>query len=177
MVWNRRKSLDARAGVIRRITPPTTSALTPLFADASFVDAYAIHLPGVVTSVDALAAIVFGEPSGMFTALMSLRDALVQPFGLKTSSRIVQAFGPQTDRLNMFRVISRRADEVIVGEDDSHLDFRGSLHCRASGDGRVEVILTTVVRCHNWLGRAYLQLVLPFHVLVVRSNLARLFAR
>jgi hypothetical protein len=163
--------------VIRRITPPPSSGLAALYADASFVDAYAVKLPSGRGDAGALAAAVFGQPSSMFTLLMRLRDALVRPFGLKTSAHIVRALGPHADRLDMFRVLSRRPDEVIVGENDSHLDYRGSLHCRPAGEDQVEVILTTVVTCHNRVGRAYLQLILPFHILVVRSNLARLFAR
>jgi hypothetical protein len=38
------------------------------------------------------------------------------------------------------------------------------------------LIVTTAVRCHNRLGLAYLGLIKPFHVVVIRSNLARLQA-
>jgi hypothetical protein len=45
---------------------------------------------------------------------------------------------------------------------------------RSLGDVRNdEAVLTTVVHCHNLLGRVYLGVISPFHRLVVRSNLAR----
>ena len=39
------------------------------------------------------------------------------------------------------------------------------------------LIATTVVRCHKLTGRAYLTMIKPFHVLVVRSNLKRVSKR
>jgi hypothetical protein len=49
-----------------------------------------------------------------------------------------------------------------------------SVLLRSFGDDRDdEVVLTTVVHCHNLLGRIYLRVISPFHYLVARSNLAK----
>jgi hypothetical protein len=39
------------------------------------------------------------------------------------------------------------------------------------------LVATTVVRCHNLLGRLYLAAILPFHILVVTNALRRLRRR
>jgi Protein of unknown function (DUF2867) len=35
------------------------------------------------------------------------------------------------------------------------------------------VIATTLVRTHNWVGRAYLAVIMPFHRVIVRTMLAQ----
>ena len=71
---------------------------------------------------------------------------------------------------------AQRAREIILGENDSHPDFRVSVlqQTRNTHDGRTRyLILSTVVRCHNRLGRFYILAIAPFHRLVVRSTLQR----
>ncbi len=90
-------------------------------------------------------------------------------FGVKASHALVAA-----DHIAFFPVLSRSPDEITIGVDDRHLDFRGSVLLR-----RPErlLVLTTAVRCHNLLGRAYLAVILPFHILVAQSLLRRLRRR
>jgi hypothetical protein len=38
---------------------------------------------------------------------------------------------------------------------------------------RRELVVTTVVHCHNRLGRAYLAAIAPFHRTILRANLHR----
>ena len=78
-------------------------------------------------------------------------------------------------RVDFFPVLAEHPDEILLGADDRHLDFRSSLLRRPAGDG-VELVMTTSVRVHNALGRTYLTVIMPFHILVVRSALARLAA-
>jgi hypothetical protein len=63
-------------------------------------------------------------------------------------------------------------DEIVLGANDRHLDFRLSLLRRHSPTGTL-LIATTVVHTHNALGLTYLNAIRPFHHLVVRANLAR----
>jgi hypothetical protein len=55
-------------------------------------------------------------------------------------------------------VISEADDEVVLGFDDKHLDFR-IVVAVAGGFATV----TTIVRWHNAWGRAYLTAIMPFH--------------
>ena len=58
--------------------------------------------------------------------------------------------------------------EVIAGFNDRHLDFRVSVVSREN-----RVYLATCVHTHNILGRAYLTLIMPFHILIARNALSR----
>jgi hypothetical protein len=78
------------------------------------------------------------------------------------------------ERTGFFPLQSRSEHELVVGEDDRHLDFRASVLVRRRDDGGGdELVATTVVRCHNALGRTYLAMISPFHSLIVRSGLRR----
>ena len=71
----------------------------------------------------------------------------------------------------------RRTDELIVsGADDRHLDFRAVFAVREDSDGGAELVLLTVVRRHNRLGRAYFALIRPFHRRIVPAILRRALA-
>jgi hypothetical protein len=102
-------------------------------------------------------------------ALLTLRNILVKPFGLKTSGA-----GGTTPRqmIGIFPIVSETSDRLVAGFNDSHLDFRFVVDVAASGD-RQQVTATTLVLTHNWFGRTYLTLILPFHRLIVRAMLRK----
>ena len=76
------------------------------------------------------------------------------------------------NRVGIFRVLGRRTDELLLGEDDRHLDFRVSVLLRDDGEAQWATV-TTVVRFHNALGRAYFAVVRPFHQLIVPALIRR----
>lgn len=116
-----------------------------------------------------------GNPSRCFRVLLAFRDALVVPFRVKTSAQLrAQVKCAAASHIGFFPVISRTADEVVIGADDRHLDFRTSVLVRRNAlVERCKVIVTMVVHSHNRFGQLYLLVIAPFHLLVVRSNLQR----
>lgn len=171
---------DHRRQLVRSVPPPRDSELTPLFDGADLVDAFAIRLPREATAdIGALARAVLGHPPGWLRGLLGVRDAVMGTVGVKTSGQIRQQARRQgRERIDFFPVLARRPNELVVGENDQHLDFRASLLRRPErGDAPAELIAITVVHCHNQLGRIYLSAIRPFHVLAVRSNLQRAAVR
>lgn len=101
--------------------------------------------------------------------LTRVRDAIVACFGLKTAGQLATLAGQdQAGRVGIFRIYGRSDTEIVLGEDDRHLDFRVSVL-----RGAQEVTVTTVVHCHNLLGRSYLFVIAPFHRWVVKASLRR----
>ncbi|WP_158218918.1 DUF2867 domain-containing protein [Roseateles aquatilis] len=160
----------------RRVAPPAESRLASRYATASMSDAFAMTLADDAPN-DALtlARATLERPPGWFLALIRMRDAMVKPFGLKTATAMQDELAKSgTPHVAFFRILSTTPTEVLFGENDRHLDFQLSILIRPqAGSARREVVATTVVNCHNWLGKFYLALILPFHVLVVKANLAR----
>jgi Protein of unknown function (DUF2867) len=171
---------EARSGprhAVREVAPPTESGVAGWFESADLADAFAIPVDAAdaAKGVDNLARAAFGDPPPWVRRLIGLRDALVAGFGVKTSREVRRAaIADKADRIDFFRILGRSNRELILGEDDRHLDFRLSLLLRAGPEGLGdEVVATTVVRCHNALGRAYLVLISRFHRLVVVGILTR----
>jgi hypothetical protein len=161
---------------VREVPPPAESGVASWF-DADLADAFAVPIDSanVAKGIDSLARSVLGDPAPWIRQLLGLRDALVAGFRVKTTREVRRAaIADHAERIDFFRILARSDRELILGEDDRHLDFRLSLLLRARPDGSGdELVATTVVRCHNALGRVYLALIARFHRLVVISNLSR----
>lgn len=160
----------------RAVPAPPDSTLALRYAGADLLDAYAIALPERASGdIAALARAVLGEQAGWVRALMRVRDGVMGLFGVKTSKAIGRAAEARREgHIGFFPVRGRSERELIVGEDDRHLDFRASVLLRAGADGvGRELVATTVVHCHNRLGRVYLRVIGPFHRVIVRGNLDR----
>ena len=79
--------------------------------------------------------------------------------------------GNEGERLGLFKVFSRSENELILGEDDKHLDFRVSLLQVPLSSSKAELTISTTVKFHNAFGRSYFFLVKPFHKLIVQTML------
>lgn len=157
---------------VRRTSPPAESIVASWYENASLLDSYSIDLsPSDQSSMRDLATRTLVNPPVWQKALIALRDAIVTPFGIKTSNA-VKTTADNLGRVDFFPVHWEGKDEIVLGTDDRHLNFRLSLLRRRSPAG-AELIATTVVKTHNALGFTYLNVIRPFHHLVVRANLAR----
>ena len=167
----------AKGRRVREVPVPPGSLAAGAFAVTSYADAYSIDLPpGHAHDVDSLTRLMATSSPRWAEPLMWLRNRIASLVGLRTerSSR-----RPSTGRLEpgetagMFRVYARSDDEILLGGDDRHLDFRGSMLITPGG---ASAVLTTVVHFNNRLGYVYFFVVRPFHRLIVTSllhNMAR----
>jgi len=163
--------------LVKPVALPIRSRITTVYESPDLADAFSIRLPvGASTDPELLARFIFSHQPPWIGVLMKIRDALVARFGLKTSKHLASlGADASSTRVGIFKIYSKTETEIVLGEDDKHLDFRASILCSAesaSGDTR-HVIVSTVVRCNNRLGRAYILLIAPFHRLVVQSSLRR----
>lgn len=155
------------------VAMPPEASIAHLYAGSNLADAYAVNLPNQKArqmEMESLARHVLGSQPGWAQVLMRLRDAIVQPFGIKTATQLAASEG---GRIGIFRIYSITDDEIIVGENDSHLDFRLSLLRKRQAGQHGNITLASVVHCHNKVGRAYIAVIRPFHKLIVQRSLAR----
>ena len=112
--------------------------------------------------------------------LFTFRNNLVGLFGLKTSGKIsdrqkmLDNFkGEKGERIGLFKVFDKTDDEIILGEDDKHLNFRVSLFIDKQNENKTDkkLIISTTVKFNNWFGRLYFLPVRPFHKLIVPTIL------
>ncbi len=173
------------AAPVRAVPPPNGSKLSPLYKSAYFIDSFAVALPqsSSAYSPHALTRTVFCDPPAWFSWMLWIRDQVMSVFSVKRSTEMqAEAAAKGVETISMFPIISQTENEIVLGEKDSHLDFQTSFLVRespldaAGGGGSAgdkELVATTVVHCHGLLGKVYITIIKPFHVLVVRSSLAR----
>ncbi len=137
---------------------PKSSHLWPLVQTGDFIDGYAVRSD---SSPSEAAKIGLSMPNWT-KALMGLRNAIVKPLGLKTDTSDA---GPDA----IFPVAHETDDELILGTDDTHLNFRIAI----KREGEM-IHMATWVHRNNALGRAYLAVIMPFHVLIVRDCMKRI---
>jgi Protein of unknown function (DUF2867) len=104
---------------------------------------------------------------GMFASMLGLRHRGETGFEVTPDARFEVG-----QRVGRFLIRSIERDELIVGENDKHLDFRISIY-RSSLNGEDRVTISTAVEIHNTIGRIYMLVVEPFHRCIARAMMQR----
>jgi len=153
------------AMTIREIKPDVDC--DSLLAGAQFADAFRVTVAYAGLDARAAAERMFSRNPRWVQSLLNLRNAIVAPFGLKTS-------GTNDARnrgvIGLFPVLSETPQRLVAGFNDHHLDFRVVVDVLPAGGGR-EVTATTLVLTHNWFGRIYLAAIMPFHRMIAKTLL------
>jgi hypothetical protein len=162
---------------ITAVDVPEECALRASLADAYFFDAYRAPLSDASLSPAGIFLRALKVTPAWVTRLMSLRNVIVRQIGLKDVGPMMALTDKPAqdyrvgDRLGIFSIIGSTANELLLGIDDRHLDVRVSV-LKQDG-GRPSLVISTVVKVHNWLGRAYMAPVGHIHPLVVKALMRR----
>ena len=159
----------------RAVPVPSDSVLAPLYVGADLLDAFAIQLPaGASDDLEVLARVAFEQQAVWIRGLTQVRDTVMATVGVKTSRAIGAAAASRgLQVIGYLPLLSKSAGELVMGGDDRHLDFRAAVLRRTGALGGWEMVVVTVVHCHNRLGRTYLAVIAPFHRTILRANLER----
>ncbi|MBV8658327.1 MAG: DUF2867 domain-containing protein [Burkholderiales bacterium] len=148
---------------------------------AYFFDCFRIEVDDSTQTSLGLLLLALARAPRWTDVLMRLRNRLVQLVGLKNvgALRSVAVGKPESayrpgDRVGVFTLRSNEPDEVVVGDDDKHLEVLVSLARVPQANGRQYVCLTTAVHLHNTLGRLYMIPVGPLHKLIAPAVLSQL---
>lgn len=155
--------------IVKSRSVPAGSVIAENFPAIDFCDSYRID-PQPGHSPDQLVNRLFRLP-GWVSGLLKLRNRLVRIVGLKGADKKesdVADFYPVGTTAGYFTVLDRNDREIVIGENDKHLDFRVSLLHTPDG-----IYCTTIVHYHNRLGRVYFFFIRPFHSIIVRSLVRR----
>jgi hypothetical protein len=158
--------------VVQEIEIPSTSLAMRALPQVDFADAFKCQLPeDQPQNIDSVTRAIFLTMPQWVAQLLVLRNVIVRPFGLKTSIDAVPSscqdkLQPGT-AVGAFEILDRRQDkEIMLGEDDQHLDYRVSIQLERE-EKKCWVVVSTVVKFNNWLGRAYFVPVRPVHKIIV----------
>lgn len=151
---------------------PRTEGITRVMPQPDFSDTFSTT--NHTDDQEKLVRKIFGFPDGWIRLLMNLRTRIVRVFGLKTEK---PADYNEEYRVGgyvgFFKIFSIEPNEVILGADDEHLDFRVSIY--DSRENQYNIKVTTLVKFNNRFGKIYMALIAPFHRMVVKSMVNKAF--
>lgn len=148
---------------------PESSIILNNFGIVNYFDVYKVTTEKVGT-VDTLINKIFSIPVWV-DFLMKIRDRIVKVFGLKSNeTKTIKLYYPIGSKAAFFTVADRNDNEIVMAEDDKHLNFRTSVLVDKT-TVQTTIYLTTVVHFNNIFGRFYFLLIKPFHRLIVKSLL------
>jgi Protein of unknown function (DUF2867) len=124
---------------------PAASALNSAFPKIHYTDAFSAPINDDLLQlkpIDAAKAFFSAAPAWV-SWMMQLRNSIVKLFGIKTSAptgtrkQILENFnGEPGQTIGLFRVFSKSEHEIVMGENDKHLDFRISVWLEPQGSSK-----------------------------------------
>jgi len=155
-------------------TIPENSIILKDFGKTDYLDVYQIRKQ-TNESVDSITTQIFSLPLWV-NGLLKIRNSIVGKLGLKTESKkdtTVDVYYPTGSKAVFFTVIDRNENEIVMAENDKHLNFRTSVYIDRN-DTNTDIYLSTLVKFNNTWGKLYFLPVKPFHKLIIKSLLKSL---
>jgi hypothetical protein len=159
-------------------TIPKSSIINKSIKKLDYYDSFDIILPNSENcSVDYLTGTLFSTLPKWVTCLMSIRDIIVEPFGLKTGKdKKVEKTNRDIkyeagSKFGYFLVLTRNENEIVLSGDDKHLYVKISVLKETIENSSPKIYLTTIVIFHNIFGKIYFFFVKPFHKIIVKTML------
>ena len=157
---------------------PDSSIILNGFGKVDYHDTYKITISTNKYSVDKIASDLF-KLTPLFKYLLKIRDFIVKPFGIKTSDEFKEAFKTDVEahysigsKAVFFTVIDRNEKEIVMAENDKHLNFKTSVMIEKK-EKSTDVYQTTIVQYNNFFGRFYFFFVKPFHRFLIKKDLKK----
>lgn len=148
---------------------PTNSLILNDFGKVDYCDTFRTNQKGD-ESIDRITTEIFSVPAWV-ERLMQIRNRIVRFFGLRTGSTKdtnIKEYYPIGSRAVFFTVINRNEHEIVLSENDKHLNFRVSV-LKEQRNETTTVYVSTLVKYNNFWGRLYFFFVKPFHKIIVKS--------
>src|SRR5437899_9026596 len=150
----------AKHSGIEVVEVPAGSLVVHIFPAVDYADAYRARLPaGTEGGLESVARVVLTSLYPCWTS-QSRRD--------KVRARL-QDFAFQPGTSMGWRVYQRAPNEIVMGLDESHLNFRVSVFL-SEDSGAQWVTVSTIVHYNNWKGRAYFVPVRVGHQKIGRAH-------
>ncbi len=151
---------------------PTTPGIHQALPKVDFSDCFATTNKS--DSLETIAHLIFNNPPAWVKALYALRNALAGLVRLK--HRMPTDYHTRYEPggyIGFFRIFLIDERELIMGLNDKHLNFRVSIF--DSTQEKYNIKVTTLVEYNNSMGKVYMSIIRPFHVMVVKSMVKKAY--
>lgn len=146
-------------------TTPKTEGIKYALPKINFTDTFSTtnHLD----DLGLISNLIFGTMPKWVGFLMKLRNTIVRIFGLKAEKpEDFHSNFKVGGYIGFFQIFSIQQNEIMLGVDDKHLNFRVSIY--NSDENQFNIKVTTLVQYNNRFGKIYMAIVKPFHPLIVK---------
>jgi hypothetical protein len=143
--------------IIKSNKQPCNSVISNGFGKIDYCDSFRIA-QSTNKSIEQITNELFKLPAWV-NWLMKIRDLAGGIFGLKTEKDV-------KDVQQFFPVIEQNDTEIVMGDNDKHLNFRVSVLIDRENSF---TYVTTLVHYNNIWGKLYFLPVKPFHKIIVKS--------
>lgn len=153
---------------------PEKSQISNGFGKIDYCDTYKIQITSNDNTIDKITTDIFKIPKWVDN-LLKLRNFIVKGIGLKTDATKDIIFAPHYSigsKAVYFTVLDRNENEIVMAENDKHLNFRTSVMVDKN-TANSTVYLSTIVQFNNFFGWQYFFLVKPFHRIIIKSLLKK----
>lgn len=153
----------------RTVPLPANCQLAATQHDADFANAHETLVPASSLSATAIYCALMQQTPGWVDALMTLRNQVVRPLGLKDLgllSSVAASAAVPGQRLGIFEVVSVSDKELVLQDNDTHLLVQLSVLKQPHDASHDKLTISTVVHTHNTLGRIYMAFVAPAHKVI-----------
>lgn len=157
---------------VKEENTPKTEAIKNALNQVDFNDTFSTtnHKDDLKT----VAHLIFGTFPKWVSTLMKLRNTLVKPFGLKVEMpkdyNVDYKVGSYSGFFKIFDILD---NELVLGADDKHLNFRVSIY--NSKEPSFNIKVSTLVEYKNTFAKVYMAIVAPFHRVVIKSMIKRAY--
>lgn len=152
---------------VQTLPQPEQDVLSQKAKAPFFRDALSAAISQQQLSPSELQYAIFNFMPSWVHQLMNLRNKIVKLFGFDVGQNNMQ---PEQAELEVgdqagFLTISEKYDnEIISHAEDKHMSFYISV--KKQND---KVIVSTLVNQKTWMGRVYVNAILPFHYVIART--------
>jgi len=156
---------------IKTLNEPQRDTLARKAKGHYFRDALAIKLDKTELTPSQLQHAIFSHMPTWVTVLMRIRNKMVKLIGFTVGA---DNLTPSSDELSIgdkagFLTISEKYDnEIISVSEDKHMSFYLSVLKQSD-----QVIISTLVNQKTFIGRLYVNSILPFHYVIARTVLKK----
>ena len=148
---------------------PSASALSrDLIGNADFRDSYRAPLARPDLAIVDLFFALFGHTPLWMKLLLIVRNAAARLMGMEAPT-VAEIIKPEArdsyrvgEKSGPWPIFFLADNEIVVGRNNKHMDFRLSVLKAPAGDA-MSVVVSTVCTVHNVFGRIYLFFIVPFH--------------
>lgn len=142
-----------------------TDSQKKLLPKIDFVDIFSTT--NHTDNIEEITNLVFNTTPNWVNSLFIIRNKIAGLFGLKTEMPNDYNENYKVGGyVKFFKIFSISDNEVILGADDSHLNFRALINNDKSDSYNIKII--TLVEYNNLKGKIYMGIIKPFHRQIVK---------